>query len=249
MNGGSINQWWYTILEQWVAYHCRFSISFFGTASARMSDPAASIGHLPSHTIRIRKHIRMMLRSLLRVLRTPFPMLQTLFHVAPPPSSPDIVYMLRAMLRVCDKHVASLWRACCDQHPNIVLRTLFPCCEQLFSCCEHFFHVVPPPSSPDIVHMLRAILGACGEHDSSLWRARFELVTSMLRPPSKHQMQGWWTFGRTFDFFPRRTPDQEHNRFSFPIFRWVKKVSILRKLSSLESPKNTLPRCLVMGPL
>jgi hypothetical protein len=56
------------------------------------------------------------------------------------------VYVLRVMLRVCGEHVASLWRACCDQHPNIVLRTLFPCCEQRFPCCEHFVHVVPPPS-------------------------------------------------------------------------------------------------------
>jgi hypothetical protein len=134
----------------------------------------------------------MMLRSVLRMLRTPFLMLRThfsccehffnvantfshvantfspccehFFHVAPPPSSPDIVYMLRVMLRVCGEHVASLWRACCDQHPNIVLRTLFPYCEQLFPCCEHFFQVSPPPSSPNIVYILRAMLRACGEH-------------------------------------------------------------------------------------
>jgi hypothetical protein len=59
-----------------------------------------------------------------------------------------------------------------------VLRTLFPCCEQLFlccerlfPCCEHFFHVAPPPSSPDIVYILRVMLRACGEHVASLWRA------------------------------------------------------------------------------
>jgi hypothetical protein len=124
----------------------------------------------------------MMLRSvLLRMLRTPFPMLQTLFpccehifpccehffHVAPPPSSLDIVYMLQAMLRVCGEHVASLWRACWDQHPT--------------SCCEHFFYdantfshvantfsMLCPPSSHDIVYMLRAMLRACGEHVASL---------------------------------------------------------------------------------
>jgi hypothetical protein len=64
-----------------------------------------------------------------------------------------------------------LWQACCDQHPNIVLRTLFPCCEQFFPCCEHFSHVAPPPSYPDIVYILQAMLRACGEHVASLWRA------------------------------------------------------------------------------
>jgi hypothetical protein len=93
-----------------------------------------------------------------------FPCCEHFFHVTPPPSSPNIVYMLRVMLRVCGEHVASLWRACCDQHPNIVLRALFP-------CCEHFFHVAPPPSSPDIVYILRAMLRACGEHVASLWQA------------------------------------------------------------------------------
>jgi hypothetical protein len=53
------------------------------------------------------------------MLRTTFPMLRTLFPCCAPPSSPDIAYVLRAMLRACDEHVASLWRACCDHHPNI----------------------------------------------------------------------------------------------------------------------------------
>jgi hypothetical protein len=51
------------------------------------------------------------------VLRVPFPCCEHLFpccehffHVAPPPFSPDIVYMLRAMLRACGEHVASLWQ-------------------------------------------------------------------------------------------------------------------------------------------
>jgi hypothetical protein len=35
-----------------------------------------------------------------------------------------------------------------------------------------------------------------------LWRACCKVVVSMLRPPSKHQMQGWWTVGRASDFFP-----------------------------------------------
>jgi hypothetical protein len=39
----------------------------------------------------------------------------TFSMLRPSPSSPDILYMLRA----CDEHVASLWRACCDHHPNI----------------------------------------------------------------------------------------------------------------------------------
>jgi hypothetical protein len=62
-----------------------------GTASARTSDPGARIGHLLSHTIRIRKHISrwiMMLRSVLRMLRTTFPMLRTPFPMLrplPPP--------------------------------------------------------------------------------------------------------------------------------------------------------------------
>jgi hypothetical protein len=186
----------------------------YGTASARTSDPGARIGHLLSHTIRIRKHISrriMMLQSVLRMLRTPFLMLRTLFqccehlfpccehlfpcceylfpcceqffHVAPLPP-PDIVYMLRVMLRVCGEHVTSLWRACCDQHPNTVLRTFFPCCEQLFPCCEHFFHVAPPSLLPrHSVHIASDV--------TSLWRACCELVASMLRSPSKHQMQGW----------------------------------------------------------
>jgi hypothetical protein len=147
-----------------------------------------------------------MLRSVLRMLRTPFLMLRTLFqccehffHVAPPHSSPDIVYMLRVMLRVCGEHVTSLWRACCDQHPNIVLRTLFPCCEQLFPCCAPF--LLPRHS----VHIASDV--------TSLWRACCELVASMLRSPSKHQMQGWWAVGRASDFFPRPTSDQEHYPF------------------------------------
>jgi hypothetical protein len=57
-------------------------------------------------------------------------MLRPTFNSAPPPSSPDIVYMLRAILRVCDEYVASLWRARCDQHPNISVLGL--CCEL---CC------------------------------------------------------------------------------------------------------------------
>jgi hypothetical protein len=88
-----------------------------------MFDPGASIWHLPSHTIRIKKHISrriMMLSSVLRTLRTHFPMLRTRFPMLrAPPSSPDIVYMLRAMLRTCGEHVASLWWACCDHHLNI----------------------------------------------------------------------------------------------------------------------------------
>jgi hypothetical protein len=62
-----------------------------GTASARTSDPGTRIGHLLSHTIRIRKHISrwiMMLRSVLRMLRTPFLMLRTPFPMLrplPPP--------------------------------------------------------------------------------------------------------------------------------------------------------------------
>jgi hypothetical protein len=93
------------------------SPSFFGTASARTSDSDASIRHLPSHTIRIRKHISrriMMLRSVLRILRTPFPCCENF-----------------SMLRT----------------PFLILRTLFPCCEHLLPCCEHFFHVTPLPTS------------------------------------------------------------------------------------------------------
>jgi hypothetical protein len=120
-----------------------------------------------------------------------FPCCEHFFHVAPPPSSPGIVYMLRVMLRVCGEHVASLWQACCDQHPNLMLRTLFPCCEQLFPCCEHFSHVAPPPSSPDIVYILQAMLRACGEH-----------VASMLRSLSKHQMQGCGRLGGRPIFSP-----------------------------------------------
>jgi hypothetical protein len=48
-----------------------------------------------------------------------FPCCEHFFHVAPPPSSPDIVYMFQAMLRARGEHVASSWRVCCDRHPNI----------------------------------------------------------------------------------------------------------------------------------
>jgi hypothetical protein len=136
-----------------------------------------------------------MLRSVLRMLRTPFLMLRTFFlccehlfpycehlfpcceylfpccehffHVTPPPSSPDIVYMLRVMLRVCGEHVASLWRACCDQHTNIVLRTLFHVVNSFSHVANTFSMLRPPPSSPDIVYILRAMLRACGEHVAS----------------------------------------------------------------------------------
>jgi hypothetical protein len=138
------------------------------------------------------------------MLRTHFPMLRTLFHVAPPPSSPDIVYMLR----VCGERVASLWQACCDQHPNIVLRVPFPCCEHLFPCCEHFFHVAPPPSSLDIVYMLRVMLRACGEHVASLWRACCD-----HHPNIRCKVDG--RLGERLICFPRRMPDQEHYRSKF----------------------------------
>jgi hypothetical protein len=51
----------------------------------------------------------------------------TNIQLSAPSLLPNIVYMLRAMLRVCGEHVPSLWRACCDQHPNISV---------LGSCCE-----------------------------------------------------------------------------------------------------------------
>jgi hypothetical protein len=107
------------------------------------------------------------------------------------------------MLRVCGEHVSSLWRACCDPHPNIVLRTLFSCCEQLFPCCEHLFHVAPPPSSPDIVYILRAMLRACGEHVASLWRACCDHHPNIRCKVGER-------LGR---FSPRRTYDREHYRW------------------------------------
>jgi hypothetical protein len=53
------------------------------------------------------------------MLRTPFPMLRRLFPCCAPSLLPHIVYILRAMLRAYGEHVASLWQACCDHHPNI----------------------------------------------------------------------------------------------------------------------------------
>jgi hypothetical protein len=146
-----------------------------------------------------------MLQSVLRMLWIPFPMLRTLFSCCAPPSSPDIVYMLRAMLRVCGEHVASLWRACCNQHPNIVLRTLFPCCEHLFPCCEHVFHVTPP--SLLLWHSVHVASDV-----TSLWRVCWELVATMLRPPLNirckvdRQLRGRPIFSL------RWTPDQKHYR-------------------------------------
>jgi hypothetical protein len=154
-----------------------------------------------------------MLWSVLRMLRTPFPMLRKLFpccehlfpccehfsYVAntfsmlrPYPSFPDKVYMLR----VCGEYVANLWRACRDQYPNIVLRTLFPCCEHLLPCCEHFFHVASPPSPRHIIHVASDV--------TSLWRA-----CCNHHPNIRCEVDGQLG-GRPI--FPHRTPDQEHCR-------------------------------------
>jgi hypothetical protein len=106
-----------------------------------------------------------------------FPCCEHFFHVAntfshaantfsmlrPPPSSPDIVYMLQVMLWVCCEHVTSLWRECCDQHPNIMLRTLF-----------HVANTFPQHS----VHV--------ASDATSLWQACCELVASMLRACGEH---------------------------------------------------------------
>jgi hypothetical protein len=54
---------------------------------------------------------------------------------------------------------------------------------------------------------------------ASLWWACCELVVSMLRPPSKHQMQGWWTVGRASDLFP--PSDAWSGALPFEIFRSV----------------------------
>jgi hypothetical protein len=94
-----------------------------------------------------------------------FPCCEHFFHVAPPPSSLDIVYMLRVMLRVCGEHVASLWQACCDQHPNIVLRTLFPCCEQLFPCCAPS---LLPRHSVHIASDVTSLWRACYDHHPNI---------------------------------------------------------------------------------
>jgi hypothetical protein len=64
-------------------------------------------------------------------LRTPFPMLRTLFHVVPPSLlSWDSVHV------ACD--VASLWRTCCKLVASMLrpiskhrVATLFPCCAPL----------------------------------------------------------------------------------------------------------------------
>jgi hypothetical protein len=61
------------------------------------------------------------------------------------------------------------------------LRTLFPCCAP---------SLLPRHS----VHIASDV--------TSVWRACCELVASMLRSTSKHQMQGWWAVGRASDFFP-----------------------------------------------
>jgi hypothetical protein len=128
------------------------------------------------------------LRTPFSMLRIPFPMLRTLFPCYAPPSSPDIVYMLRVMLRVCGEHVASLWRACCDQHTNIVLRTLFHVVNSFSHVANTFSMLRPPPSSPDIVYILRAMLRACGEH-----------VASTIQTSDAKLVGGW----EGVRFFPR----------------------------------------------
>jgi hypothetical protein len=62
-----------------------------------------------------------------------------------------------------------------------MLRTLFSCCAP---------SLLPRHS----VHIASDV--------TSVWRACCELVASMLRWSSKHQMQGWWAVGRASDFFP-----------------------------------------------
>jgi hypothetical protein len=82
-----------------------------------------------------------------------------------------------------------------------MLRTPFPMLRTLFSCCAP--SLLPRHS----VHVASDV--------TSLWRTCCELVTSMLRPPSKTsdaRLMGGWEGVR---FFPRRTPDQEHYRSGF----------------------------------
>jgi hypothetical protein len=111
------------------------------------------------------------------------------------------------MLRACGEHVAT----------NIQT-----------SCCEHFFHVAnnfshvantfsmlrPPPSSPDIVYILRVMLRVCGEHVASLWRACCD-----HRPNIRCKVGGQLE-GRPI-FSPRRTSDQEHYRYGKCCAEWI----------------------------
>jgi hypothetical protein len=101
--------------------------------------------------------------------------------------------------------VTSLWRTCCELVASMLrptskhsvantfsmLRTLFPCCA--------------PPSSPDIVYILRAMLRACGEH------VAITIQTSDAR------LVGSW---EASDFFPRQTSNQEHYQFLL-CFVWL----------------------------
>jgi hypothetical protein len=87
---------------------------------------------LPRHSVHVASDVASLWRACGDqyaniVLRTVFPCCKHLFtccehffHVAPPPSSPDKVYMLRAMLRACGEHVATniqtsaCWRSYCE---------------------------------------------------------------------------------------------------------------------------------------
>jgi hypothetical protein len=85
-----------------------------------------------------------------------------------------------SMLRPTSKHrVANTF---------FMLWTTFSMLRTHFSCCAP--SLLPWHS----VHIASDV--------TSVWRACCELVASMLRSSSKHQMQGWWAVGRASDFPP-----------------------------------------------
>jgi hypothetical protein len=76
---------------------------------ARNSQCGERAGYMAGQILRLLLEKILMLRTLFPCCEHLFPCCEHFFHVAPPLSFPDIVYMLRAMLRVCGEHVASLW--------------------------------------------------------------------------------------------------------------------------------------------
>jgi hypothetical protein len=89
------------------------------------------------------------------------------------------------MLRACGEHVATNIQTSCCEHFFHVANNFSYVANNFSHVANTFSHVAPPPSSPDIVYILRAMLRACSEHVAS-----------------KHQMQSWWAVGRASDFSP-----------------------------------------------
>jgi hypothetical protein len=105
-----------------------------GAASARTSNPGASIGHLPCHTIRVSKRISRLI-VLQSMLRSHFPCCEHFFHVANRDASNIQRVHVACMLRVrCVQHPTSevflppppMLRPCCDY----IVTMLRPCCVQ-----------------------------------------------------------------------------------------------------------------------